>query len=110
MLSALQALLDRGLTLADADCLEDAVPKPRLVSSEDATVLWSARHQLFKSRSVAGHDRQQGCLPGRQYAEGLRSLKKRGVTCLSGRRSSLAGLGIHVMLPIDLVQTWLMCN
>ncbi|MEO9587852.1 MULTISPECIES: hypothetical protein [Marinobacter] len=61
MLSALQALLDRGLTLADADCLEDAVPKPRLVSSEDATVLWSARHQLFKSRSPVTTDSKGVC-------------------------------------------------
>ncbi|OAN92889.1 hypothetical protein A8B84_17445 [Marinobacter sp. EhC06] len=52
MLSALQALLDWGLTLADADCLEDAVPKPRRVSSEDATALRSARRQFFKP--VAG--------------------------------------------------------
>ncbi|WP_449287834.1 hypothetical protein [Marinobacter salarius] len=47
MLSSLQALLDRGLTMANADCLEDAVPKTWLVSSEDATALWSARRQLF---------------------------------------------------------------
>jgi hypothetical protein len=31
LLSALQTLLDWGLTLANADCLEDAVPKTRLV-------------------------------------------------------------------------------
>jgi len=47
LLSSLQALLDRGLTMANADCLEDAVPKTWLVSSEDATALWSARRQLF---------------------------------------------------------------
>ncbi len=61
MLSALQALLDRGLTIADADYLEDAVPKPRLVSSEDATVLWGARHQLFKSRSPVTTDSKGVC-------------------------------------------------
>ena len=47
LLSAPQTLLDWGLSLADAGCLEDAVPKTRLVSSEGATALWSARRQLF---------------------------------------------------------------
>jgi len=61
LLSAPQTLLDWGLTLADADCLEDAVPKTRLVSSEDATVLWGARHQLFKSRSPVTTDSKGVC-------------------------------------------------
>ena len=54
LLSAPQTLLDWGLSLADAGCLEDAVPKTRLVSSEDAAALWSARRQLF-FKPVAGH-------------------------------------------------------
>jgi len=47
LLSAPQTLLDWGLTIANADCLEDAVPKTGLVLSEDATALWSAWRQLF---------------------------------------------------------------
>jgi hypothetical protein len=54
LLSEPQTLRDWGLSDADADYLEQAVPRTRLVSENDATELWSARRELF-FKPVAGH-------------------------------------------------------
>lgn len=54
LLSAPQTLRDWGLSEADADYLERAVPKTRLVSRNEAAELWGARRQLF-FKPVAGH-------------------------------------------------------
>ncbi len=54
LLSEPQTLRDWGLSDADADYLESAVPRTRLVSASDAAELWSARRELF-FKPVAGH-------------------------------------------------------
>ena len=54
LLSEPQTLRDWGLSDVDADYLEQAVPKTRLVSGSDAAELWSARRELF-FKPVAGH-------------------------------------------------------
>jgi hypothetical protein len=54
LLSDPQTLRDWGLSDADADYLEKAVPKTRLVSASEAAELWSARRELF-FKPVAGH-------------------------------------------------------
>jgi uncharacterized circularly permuted ATP-grasp superfamily protein len=54
LLTQPQPLRDWGLSDADADYLEQAVPRTRLVSENDATELWSARRELF-FKPVAGH-------------------------------------------------------
>jgi len=54
LLSDPQTLRDWGLSDTDADCLEQAVPRTRLVSASDAAELWSARRKLF-FKPVAGH-------------------------------------------------------
>jgi hypothetical protein len=54
LLSEPQTLRDWGLSDADADYLEQAVPRTRLVSASDAAELWSTRRELF-FKPVAGH-------------------------------------------------------
>ena len=69
LLAEPQTLRDWGLSDADADFLESAVPKTRLVSQNDAAQLWSDRSHLF-FKPVAGHG-SKGVYRGKKITRGV---------------------------------------